>query len=116
MNGHRKAKQPSKKDAIKRMDKAEMLAAMREMELERLNKNWGLKFDMVVKLFAAALEDAGTLGEAKRWYESWTQGVEAIDHAADDAEAQMDALIEQHGFEFSLRPVDVSYQEMCGRS
>ncbi|MBN2606733.1 MAG: hypothetical protein JXR47_05295 [Thiotrichales bacterium] len=116
MNGQRKTKQPGKKEAIQRMEKAEILAAMREMELERLNKNWGLKFDMAVKLFAAALDDAGTLGEAKRWYESWTQGVESIDHSAEDAGEQMDALIEQHGFEFSLRPVDVSHQEMCGRS
>lgn len=114
--GFRKTKEPGKKEAVQRMATAEQKSLMRELELERLNKNWGLKFDMVVNLFAAALEDAGTLGEAKRWYDQWTQEVNAIDHHADDAEQQMDAIIEKHGFEFTISPVAVSHQEMCGRA
>ncbi len=114
--GFRKNKEPSKNEAIKRMEIAEQKALMRELELERLNKNWGLKFDMVVNLFDAALDPAGTLGEAKRWYEKWTKEVNAIDHHADDAEQQMDAIIENHGFEFTIQPVAVSHQDMCGRN
>lgn len=116
MNGLRKAKQPGKKEAIQRMEQAESKALMSELELERLNNNWGLKFDMVVKMFEAAIDQAGTIGEARRWYEQWTLEVNAIDHTADDAEQQMDAIIEKHGFEFSITPVAVSHQEMSGRS
>ncbi|WP_373020685.1 hypothetical protein [Thiomicrorhabdus sp.] len=115
MHGQRQQKQPDKKEAIKRMENAQLLAAMREMELEQLNKNWGLKFDMVVKMFEAAISNAATIGEAKHWYRTWAEQVNAIDHTADDAEQQMDAIIEQHGFEFTITPVAVPYQEMCGR-
>lgn len=116
MNTFRQTKKPTKKEAIKRMDHAESIALYRELEMERLNNNWGLKFDMVVKLFEAALTEAGTLGEAKKWYQTWTEQVNAIDHTAENAEQQMDELIEQHGFEFKITPVAVTHQEMCGRT
>jgi len=116
MNHFKAAKQPTKKQALQRMETAESIALYKELEMERLNSNWGLKFDMVVKLFEAALKDAGTLGEAKKWYATWTKQVNDIDHTSDDAEQQMDAIIEQHGFEFNITPVAVTHQEMCGRT
>jgi len=116
MNGKRQDKQPSKKQAIERMQVAERKAVISELELERLNKNWGIKFDMVVKMFEAAIEQAGTIGEARSWYQAWSNDINQIDHNAPDAEQQMDALLERHGFEFSITPVAVSHQEMCGRS
>lgn len=115
MNGQRKQKQPTAKQAIKRMLDAELQVLTAELEMERLNKNWAMKFDMVVKMFEAAIDEASTHGEVKRWYELWASEVNAIDGSADDAEQQMNDLLEKHGFQFTITPVAVSHQEMCGR-
>lgn len=76
-------------------------------KLNRLNNSWSLRFDMIIGIFEAALKEAGTLGEAKKWYKEWTAQVNACETAEDVAD-----LIERHGFEFTPKPVSTNYKEM----
>ena len=80
-----------------------------ESEMNRLNENWGMKFSLIIKLFETALDDAGTLGEAKRWFYDWTKDINSMDANNDN---EIKELLDKHGFEFDIKAVDVSYKDM----
>jgi len=158
MNGLRKTKTPSRKEMLERMTKAEHLADTREAEMVQLNKNWGMKFDMILKMFEAATEakidekikelsdlmdlvnSATSIQDAAlnlrkckelmeeintayltqslsilHWFKTWSNDVDSIDHTDPQAGEKMDQVIAQHGFEFTVKPIWVSHEEMCGR-
>lgn len=91
--------------------KLEAVLSINEIEHDQnmtaLNDNWSLKFSLVVSIFEAALNDAGTLGEAKRWFKEWSNDVGSLEDESDIKE-----LIDKHGFEFNVRPVDVNWRDM----
>ena len=98
---------------IKKQDEQLVLNALKyDDNIGRLNQNWSLKFDMMIRMFECAIKEAGTINEAKKWLNEWTADVKGIDPNIKDAGAQMDAIIEKHGFEFKATPINVSYNDM----
>lgn len=95
----------------RQVKKLEAALSIKEIEHDQnmtaLNDNWSLKFSLVVSIFEAALNDSGTLGEAKRWFKEWSNDVGSLEDESDIKE-----LIDNHGFEFDVKSVDVSWRDM----
>jgi len=85
--------------------------AHHKYQMELLNHNWCIKFDMLAGIFQETLEKAGTVREARKWFREWTNQLDAIDDS-EDAPEQIADLIERNNFEFEITPVDVSAEEM----
>lgn len=97
MHGSRPERKPTSKQAIKRMEAAESKLVLSQMLRQEELDNASLKFDMVVKIFECALNDAATIGEARRWFELWTDDVNKAKNKDEIA-----SLIDKHGFEFTF--------------
>ena len=98
---------------IKKLEAELTLAKIQHNDdLTTLNNHWGEKFDMVVGMFQAQIEQAGTKNEILKWFKDWTTDVNGIDASDQNAEQEMDRIIEKHGFEFKVKPVPVTHQEI----
>lgn len=78
-----------------------------DLEMTKLNRNWSTKISIVVGIFEEALNTAGTIGEAKRWFAEWSSDINSDMTPAD--------LIEKHGFKFELKEVETDYREEIKR-
>lgn len=102
------------KQLDKLQDKHDRTHMMHELELERLNTHWAHKFDMIVGMFEVQAAEAGTISELRKWFKEWTNDVNGIDATHEDAGDAMADIIEKHGFEFRIRPINVTHREILG--
>ena len=88
---------------------------IKELEQERLNNHWSAKFDMIVGMFEIQAKEAGTISELRKWFKEWTADVNAINASDEDANEYMADIIEKHGFEFEIKPINVTHKEILER-
>ena len=88
---------------------------IKELEQERLNNHWSAKFDMIVGMFEIQAKEAGTISELRKWFKEWTIDVNAINANDEDASDYMADIIEKHGFEFEIKPINVTHKEILER-
>lgn len=92
---------------LAKADAALVLAKLNhDDEMTRLNENWQMKYTLIIKLFQAALDDAGTIGEARKWFTEWTKDINSLDDNSD-----IQALFDKHGFEFETM-AETHYKDM----
>lgn len=106
----RPRKKPTAKEALRQLSECQRKLMMARLELEALNRSWAKKFALVVGIFEAVVDSAGTIGEARRWLKDWNARLDAIDPDAPDADEQMQALFDE--FEIELKPIDVEPEDM----
>lgn len=102
MNGKRKPPKLTAKEALKRNEQLELQAAMLKLEIRKRTANFLTQLAVFEGIFNAVLEDAGTVGEARRWYKEWCDDVNGLNIQDDNYNEQIQALLDKHGFEFSL--------------
>ena len=101
---------------IKKLNEALARERMiKELENERLNNHWSAKFDMIVGMFEVQTKEAGTISELRKWFADWTADVNAINASDEDASEYMADIIEKHGFEFEIKPINVTHKEILER-
>ena len=101
---------------IKKLNEALARERMiKELEHERLNNHWSAKFDMIVGMFEIQAKEAGTISELRKWFKEWTEDVNGVNASDEDAGEYMADLIEKHGFEFEIRPINVTHKEILER-
>ena len=101
---------------IKKLNEALARERMiKELENERLNNHWSAKFDMIVGMFEIQAKEAGTISELRKWFKEWTEDVNGVNASDEDASEYMADLIEKHGFEFEIRPINVTHKEILER-
>jgi hypothetical protein len=81
-----------------------------ELELERLNNHWAIKFDMLAGMFEIQAKEAGTISELRKWYRQWVEDINSLN--SNDCGEQMADIIEKHGFEYEVKPVNISHREI----
>ena len=94
---------------------AEITHLTHQLEMERLNNHWSAKFDMIVGMFEIQAKEAGTISELRKWFKEWTEDVNGVNASDEDASEYMADLIEKHGFEFEIRPINVTHKEILER-
>jgi len=98
---------------IAKLEKAaDRVHLMHQLDLERLNRHWAAKFDMIVGMFEVQAEEAGTISELRKWFKEWTADVNGINAEDDNASEYMADIIEKHGFEFNIKSINVSHNEI----
>lgn len=102
IGGFRKPKKMSASDAIKKAEDLELKLSWYRLELRERTAVFVRKCYVYEKLFHAAIREAGTIGEATRWYELWCADINAIPDDHPNHEAEVLKVIERHGFEFVL--------------
>jgi hypothetical protein len=102
MKGFKKQKKPTAAQALQRADELELKVAMYRLDIRERTAAFLLRTEVLEGMFKSALSTAATLTEAQRWFDTWTRDLNAIplDHPNHDAEVQ--AIIERHGFSFRL--------------
>lgn len=104
-----KKKLPPKSRLVRENQNLRMQIIELELKLERLNRAWAKKFALLAGIFDTEIEEAGTIGELRRWYDYWKAELDAIDPDDPDADAKMQELLE----EYDIRVVpDVEPEEM----
>ncbi|WP_294948284.1 hypothetical protein [Sulfurivirga sp.] len=106
----RPRRKPTAKEALRRLEDCERRLLIKQLELEALNSSWAKKFSLAVGIFEAVINDAGTIGEARRWLRDWNARLEAIDPDAPDADERMQELFDE--FHIELKPLEVEPEEM----
>lgn len=117
---------------IKRLEKEnEQLKMMNKLQadsyiagLQKVSDHWSMKFSMIVDMFEAQMNNdievtkgvyrPVTLNEFKTWFKEWAEGVNAIDAEDENAGDEMAKLIDDHGFVFTPKKVNVSLKEILG--
>ena len=98
MNGQRKTPKPTAKQANARLAKLEIENAMLRLDIEARTKNFLNRAQIFEGIFQSVLEQAATVGEARRWYDMWVADINAIDFSAVDQQGQFQAVMDKHGF------------------
>jgi hypothetical protein len=100
--GMRKPQKPTAKEALARLEILETQNAMLKLDIRERTKNFLTQMQIFEGIFNAVLDQAATVGEARRWYSEWVSDVNALDINRDDYKQQLQAIIDKHGFEFSI--------------
>jgi len=103
MQGKRKPKKLTAKQCLERNEQLERENMMLKIDIRERTINFLTQMQVFEGIMRATLESAGTIGEAKRWYDEWVHDVNQIDIEAIDHNEQMQALIERHGFEIDIK-------------
>ena len=98
----RKQPKPTAKQALARLEKLELENAMLKLDIRQRASNFLTQMAIFEGIFNATLEQAATVGEARRWYSEWVSDVNGLDIGRDDYKEQLQAIIDKHGFEFSI--------------
>lgn len=106
----RPRRKPTAKEALHRLNECEKRLLMARLEIEALNRAWAKKFSLTIGIFEAVINDAGTIGEARRWLQDWNARLDAIDPDAPDADERMQALFDE--FHIELKPLEIAPEDM----
>lgn len=77
-------RKPTVKEAMRKLAEAENKLILARLEQEQTKRS----MDITFALFNAVLDNAATIGEARRWWADWTTKISAIDPDAPDAHEQ----------------------------
>lgn len=102
MNGLRKQAKPTAKEALARLEKLELENAMLRLDIRNRISNFLTQMSIIDGIFNAVLDQAATVGEARRWYSEWVSDVNSLEIDRYDYKEQLQAIIDKHGFEFSI--------------
>ena len=101
-----KPKKPTAKEALARLDVLETQNAMLKLDIRERTKNFLTQMQMFEGIFMAVLDQAATVGEARRWYAEWVADVNGLDVESPDYNEQLQTIIDKHGFEFAIQDVE----------
>ncbi len=97
-----KTKKPTAKEALARLDVLERQNTMLRLDIRERTKNFLTQMQMFEGIFRTVLDQAATVGEAKRWYAEWVNDINSLDFDDIGYNEKVEAVLEKHGFEFSV--------------
>lgn len=102
MNGFKKQKKLTAAEAIQKADRLELTVAMLRLELRQRTASFMVRAEVFERIFQTALKTAGTIREASAWYDRWVSDIDAIPLDHPNHEAEVQKVIDRHGFSFSF--------------
>jgi hypothetical protein len=100
--GMRKPQKPTAKEALAKLEKLELENAMLRLDIRERTKNFLTQMQMFEGIYNAVLDQAATVGEAKRWYKEWVADVNGLDVNDTHYGDKIQAILDKHGFVFTL--------------
>lgn len=109
MKGFKQPKKLTADQANKKADQAhqkaerlELTVAMLRLELRQRTAAFLVRAEMFERMFQTVLKTAGTITEASRWYDQWIDDIDQIPLDHPDHEAEVQKVLDRHGFEFTF--------------
>lgn len=106
------------KELERQLEHEKGLSAYLKLEIRQRTKSFMTQMQVFEGIFKAALDSAGTIGEARTWFKQWAEDVNALDIDDPNHQKNIAKLIADHGFEFEIKDhgeeVDAMWEESRG--
>lgn len=86
----------------KQIDHLESKVAFLKADILERTANFMTQTQIFEGMLRAALDEAGTIQEARRWYKEWVKDINGIDIEALDHNQQIQKVIDKHGFDITI--------------
>jgi hypothetical protein len=103
MNGFKKSKKLTAKQLQERNDVLESENMMLKLDIRQRTADFMTQLQIFEGIMTSSLEQASTIGEARRWYAKWVADVNALPVDAPNQKELMENLMKEHGFEFEIK-------------
>lgn len=116
MKRQRQPKKLTAKELQTRNNVLESRNAMLKLDIRERTANFMTQLQIFEGILRAALDSAGTIGEARRRYDEWAKDINAIPIDDLDHNNQIAAVLQKHGIEIKINDHHTQVDQMWQQS